>query len=50
MKLNLWMIANRLSELEPELHIPENAAGGSSERPEGLRHRMRYTFIRRAEM
>ena len=25
MKLNLWMIANRLSELEPELHIPENA-------------------------
>ena len=25
MKLNLWMIANRLSALEPELYIPENA-------------------------
>lgn len=25
MKLNLWMIANRLSALEPELHIPEDA-------------------------
>lgn len=25
MKLNLWMVANRLYELEPELHIPENA-------------------------
>lgn len=25
MKVNLWMIANRLYELEPELHIPEQA-------------------------
>lgn len=25
MKLNLWIIANRLYELEPELHIPEDA-------------------------
>ena len=25
MKLNLWMIANRLHELEPELHIPDQA-------------------------
>ncbi len=25
MKLNLWMIANRLSALEPELHISGNA-------------------------
>lgn len=25
MKLNMWMIANRLSALEPELHVPESA-------------------------
>lgn len=25
MKLNLWMIANRLYQMEPELHIPEDA-------------------------
>ncbi len=25
MKINMWMIANRLSALEPELHIPEDA-------------------------